>query len=452
MNPTALKLCLLTLFAPAWWGSEIYDGTELFLALGFTSQSVISSLPTLSKRLGAGISTNRRPYGYYATTDKDQKSVADESKAEKISLADESKTETVNGDVETLHQMPPEMINGVADTDTDTDVVKTNSSDISDPIDFAAIAVDVNASMVELLDEISQRINDGSTEILNDITNVLDEQLTQLPDAKAQELSEYVAELADKIQKAQQEEVERQIEELEKLFVSPLKEVAFSDAPLFELKESTNGALNDTESAEEEIQLILAGRNSTLRNTARLGTTRELIQNFNVAPLYYSVALFYRWASKSKKTITLPSLYLLSAYKGIANVIKTRGGPKRRRIKEKKLSTYEQYIKDAEAFQSGWKRTGEIAAKGPWAKKWAVLRRSAEVWAYFSSFYLKDRRICKKFEKGKWTEEKFRAERSKLGAEVTQNLLRLGPTFIKVRHQIMNFTALYQDLNIPHSS
>jgi len=125
-------------------------------------------------------------------------------------------------------------------------------------------------------------------------------------------------------------------------------------------------------------------------------------------------------------------MYLLSAYKGMANVVKTRGGPRRRRSKKKGKLSYEEYIKDAEAFQSGWKRTGQIAAKGPWAKKWAILRRSAEGWVYFSSFYLKDRRICNKYNSGRWSEEKFKAERSRLGAEVTQNLLRLGPTFIKV--------------------
>jgi len=407
MNLTTLTLYFLSLLAPTWWCSETNDITGFCFVHGFTSQSMISSLHTLSK---SEISRHRRPYGYYATTTGEQK-------------APDNDIDTINGDdSKTSHQITPE-VNGAPAT-----IVATNSSNITESIDITAIAADVNG----ILDELSQRINDGSTEIIENITSVLDEQLTQLPDAKAEELTEYFAEVADKIQKAQQEEVERQMEELEKFFVSPLERVAFSDAPLFDLKEPKQDNFNRTDSAEMEIQLILAGANSTLKKSARQGTTRELFQNLNVAPFYYSVALFYRWASKSKQTLTLPSVALLSAYKGMANIIKTQGGPRKSRKNEKEKETYEQYMKEAEAFQSGWKSIGEIAAKGPWAKKWAVLRRSAEVWAYFSSFYLKDRRICKKFEKGKWTEEKFRAERSRLGAEVTQNLLRLGPTFIKV--------------------
>jgi hypothetical protein len=223
------------------------------------------------------------------------------------------------------------------------------------------------------------------------------------------------------------------MEELEKLFVNPLERVAFSDAPLFELNDKKQQqAKFGIEPVQIENELVLAGANSTIQKSARMRTSK-LFQNLNIAPLYYSVALLYRWASKSKETLAYPSIYLLSAYKELANVIKTRGGPRRRRRKKEGETTYEDNLKDAEAFQSGWKRTGEIAAKGPYAKKWAILRRSAEVWAYFSSFYLKDRRICKKYNSGQWTEEKFVAERSKLGAEVTQNLLRLGPTFIKVR-------------------
>jgi hypothetical protein len=415
MNPTSLVLCFLTLFAPKWWGFENNDEIRLFVAQGFTSQSMISSMPLLSK-LSETTSPRRRPYGYYATTKREQKLLNDKS---------------INGEVGSKE-------NVTDDDDDDDDDISTTDGNLTtttteSTLSSYLMATDFNTSMAEIFDEISQRISDGSTEILQNITTVLDEQLTQLPDSKAQELTEYIGGLANSIQKAQQEEVQRQLEELEKLFVNPLERVAFSDAPLFELNDKKQQqAKFGIEPVQIENELVLAGANSTIQKSARMRTSK-LFQNLNIAPLYYSVALLYRWASKSKETLAYPSIYLLSAYKELANVIKTRGGPRRRRRKKEGETTYEDNLKDAEAFQSGWKRTGEIAAKGPYAKKWAILRRSAEVWAYFSSFYLKDRRICKKYNSGQWTEEKFVAERSKLGAEVTQNLLRLGPTFIKVR-------------------
>eukprot|EP00531_Pseudo-nitzschia_arenysensis_P000118 CAMPEP_0116156450 /NCGR_PEP_ID=MMETSP0329-20121206/22840_1 /TAXON_ID=697910 /ORGANISM="Pseudo-nitzschia arenysensis, Strain B593" /LENGTH=313 /DNA_ID=CAMNT_0003653537 /DNA_START=259 /DNA_END=1196 /DNA_ORIENTATION=+ len=313
MNTATLTLCFLTLFAPTWLGSETND--RFSAVHGFTSQSMISSLPTLSKTLGSETSRRRRPYGYYATTDEEQKAV-------------ETSLEKVNGDSEQSHLLT-NAANG-DDSIIEGEVVAKESTNSTETIDFSTIATDVNTSMVELLDEISQRINDGSAEIMNSVNKTLDEQVNQyqLSEAKAKEVTEYMTDLAAKIQKAQQDEIERQIDDLEKLFRSPIEKVAFSDAPLFDLDPKKDD-VNGTEAAEVEIQLILAGANSTLRKSAREATTKDLIQNMNVAPFYYSVALFYRWASKSKKTITLPSLYLISAYKGIANVIKTSGGPSR---------------------------------------------------------------------------------------------------------------------------
>jgi hypothetical protein len=389
-----------------------HSRNRLLFVDGFISQSKLTFSPLVPSHRTPW----RHPYGCHATTKEKQQLGGKPVNGDgaDVDAGDESGTvilsTAVNGGSETAVEPP---------SSSTTMVTDFNASHIS-----------------ELLDEITRRINDGSNELLQNITNAVDEQMAQLPESAAEELTGYLADLANKIQKAQQQEVQRQMEELEKVFVAPLERVAFSDAPLFELDNSKKKKEPSKSVTLLEMQdfssrdLVLAGANSTLTRSARMRTS-ELIRNFNVAPLYYSVALLYRWLRKA----SYPSVYLLSAYKGVATVLKTRGGPPRRRRIRKRPEelSYEDYLKDAEAFQSGWKRTGQIAAKGPWARKWAILRRSAEVWAYFSSFYLKDRRICNKFNSGKWSEEKFKAERSKLGAEVTQNLLRLGPTFIKVR-------------------
>lgn len=276
--------------------------------------------------------------------------------------------------------------------------------------------------VVEIIAEIESRVAAGSTEILDSLTSGIDEKLNQLPAAAADEFSTYLSDMTKQVQKAQQQELQKQLAAMEARFVKPFEELAFSDAPLYVQKDGRAGTSSLLDANEIlPAELILTGVNSTLSQTRRL-RTKDILKNFDVAPVYYSIALSLRWARKA----SAPSIYLLSIFKSFASVIKT--APKRNKNNE----SYEEFLKDAESMQAGWKRTGEIAAKGPIARKWAILRRSAEIWSYFSSFYLKDRRITKKFESGRWDQERYSAEKSILGAEVVQNLLKLGPTFIKV--------------------
>eukprot|EP00581_Thalassiosira_minuscula_P007964 CAMPEP_0183711900 /NCGR_PEP_ID=MMETSP0737-20130205/7240_1 /TAXON_ID=385413 /ORGANISM="Thalassiosira miniscula, Strain CCMP1093" /LENGTH=1086 /DNA_ID=CAMNT_0025940469 /DNA_START=60 /DNA_END=3320 /DNA_ORIENTATION=- len=178
--------------------------------------------------------------------------------------------------------------------------------------------------------------------------------------------------------------------------------------------------------------------------TSRRMRTAEIMRNFNVAPIYYTIALCMRWVQKA----SVPPMAMLMFLRGLAYPFKWGEGrnptSKRKAAVRKRLfgsreaptegrtKTFgDEQIADEEFIQ-GWKRTGEIAAKGRRGRALATFRRSAEIWFYFSSFYIKDAWILKNYNSGRWSKEKFQTERGKLGAQLTQNLLRLGPTFIKL--------------------
>ncbi len=313
-------------------------------------------------------------------------------------------------------------------------------------IDVSSVSLDHKASPVvngevngavatddisQLMDEINARVANGTASLLRDLSVDLDEKLVYLPENAAMEMMTYLGDLAEKMTTAQERELERQWAELDRRFWRPLEDIAFSDVPLLEPNKGSwiTKSDDDDEDAKrrkalalERDNLILMGANSTFGRTRRM-RTKDMLRNFNVAPLYYSMALLVRWAGKA----SFPSIYAISLYRNMASIIKSNS---KGRAATRSKNKAEQF--SGESLSAGWKRTGEIAAKGPIAKRWAILRRSAEIWAYFSSFYLKDRRINAKYSSGQWSEERFNAERSKLGAEITQNLLKLGPTFIKV--------------------
>jgi hypothetical protein len=65
-------------------------------------------------------------------------------------------------------------------------------------------------------------------------------------------------------------------------------------------------------------------------------------------------------------------------------------------------------------LQAGWKRTGEIAAKGSLYEKWAIFRVSGDLGLLLVCFTA-DKRITSKFNSGKW--KKGSRRRGSLGAE-----------------------------------
>ena len=322
-------------------------------------------------------------------------------------------------DPTTLVKDPPPHVNGEpADHSVAHVPAQVNLTSASNTTNAQGNAAE---NVVQIMEEFNRYIEDGSREMFGNLTQVMEEKLEILPDAAAKNLSTYLYDMTAEIQRTQMQEVERQIKEIEREIIRPLEELAFSDAALYNKETKKMKEVSPEEAKQRKLEIV--GKNETMQETSRRLRTREIIRNINVAPYYYTVALLIRWFRK----LWEPPLFFLNWMRGMASIIKL---PEPR----KRGETYEEYLKDAELMQAGWKRTGEIAAKGSMARKWAVLRRSAEIWAYFSSFYIKERRMYNKYRSGRWTSEQFSAGRSKLGAEVTQNLLRLGPTFIKVSY------------------
>lgn len=273
--------------------------------------------------------------------------------------------------------------------------------------------------LANLIEEINKQVSEGTAMLLENLTEAIDDKLVRLPEKSAAELTTYLSDFTKEIQKAQQMELQRQLAEIDKRFIRPLEDLAFSDVPLLESKTYSKSVKAEKDVANENevappTEFIVLGANSTLEHTRGM-RTKDILKNFNVAPFYYSIALLTRWVRKA----SYPSVYLISIYRSLASVVKSNTKPRR---KDRSVG--------GESMQAGWKRTGEIASKGPLAKKWAIMRRSAEIWSYFSSFYLKDRRITAKYNSGQWSEERFKKERSILGAEITQNLLKLGPVSV----------------------
>jgi hypothetical protein len=332
-------------------------------------------------------------------------------------------------------------------------VASASTTDVFDLTDSVVNVTDLiesfSRNVTLTIEDINRQMTDGTRDILGNVTEILEGKLpdaAQQPQQQQQDVLAYLAELNEELARTQRREMERQMMELEKVFVRPLEDFAFSDAKLATLSSSSSSsslaakkrevadeAAKRRELEEHRRELVLTGANSTVMETSRRLKTSEILRNLNVAPLYYSLTLLFRWINKVKG----PPMAALSFLRGLSALFgspsKVRGGRIRRlRSRGKRMQSYEEFMKDANQMQAGWKRTGEIAAKGSLARKWAIMRRSAEIWGYFASFYLKEKRMENKFSSGKWSEERYSEERSKLGAEVTQNLLKLGPTFIKV--------------------
>lgn len=285
----------------------------------------------------------------------------------------------------------------------------------------------------EVSRELSRIINDGIDEIWTrnrNMTIAIEEQVDMLSQETSLSANEIVDTFTEAIARLQDDQRKQLIDiqnKAEKKVVEFVEELAFSDTPLLmtkKLPDSEEASADDENTVPPHLKL------GSRMDLSRSMKTREMMRYWKVAPLYYTLALLVRWVNKAPG----PRTVWLSASNRFSRLFGNSNGEAKSRANTAD-EAYKEYISNANVMQSGWKRTGEIAQKGPFRRQLEILRRSMEIWGYFTSFYLKEKRMLKKFKNGKWTEEQFSRGRSELGAEITQNLLKLGPTFIKVSFQ-----------------
>jgi len=282
---------------------------------------------------------------------------------------------------------------------------------------------DKNSDIDEVVAEVTRLMSDGFDDLVSrsqNISSSIEDKVSKLSkESLSTKYQDSLAEVIIEMQKDQERQLFGMQKDVEKRLVGLVEEVAFSDTNLMMDEKTVVSAGANWENSTGLVDgaLTLNGLNATeLR-------TREILKYWRVAPLYYSVVLLFHWVNK----LPGPRKAWLRSTKGLASFF----GDGSKRLKSDKDS-YAEYLRNAEQMQNGWKRVGDIAGKGPFRRSVEIFRRSLEIWGYFSTFYLREMRMTSKFKKGRWTAEQLAKGRSELGAEVTQNLLKLGPTFIKV--------------------
>lgn len=303
-------------------------------------------------------------------------------------------------------------------TSTKNNITNHHVTPIGDVSDM--IAEEENGSDIdEVVAEVTRLMSDGFDDLVSRSQNIslsIEDKVNAL--SKENLSSKHQDSLAKTIVEMQEDQ-ERQLfrmqKDAEKKLVGLVEEVAFSDTNLMM---DENEIVMGGESWENRSGLVNGALNGLNATELR---TRQIMKYWRVAPLYYSVVLLFHWVNK----IPGPRTVWLRSTKGIASFFGDSDG----RLNKDK---YAEYLRNAEQMQMGWKRVGDIASKGSFRRSLEIFRRSLEIWGYFSTFYLREMRMSSKFKKGKWSAEQLAKGRSQLGAEVTQNLLKLGPTFIKV--------------------
>lgn len=348
-------------------------------------------------------------------------------------------------------ESPTGSVNGNSSNETNGGVTK---SDIQRSIETLTVGAqqnnvpDIVNLTVDFANEMYKNMTDGVVEA-NDIDLFASSQFASndLPT----EITNSITELFRQLEVALDESFVETLEKIAFYDVEGLTERDILPGPQRLLEEDYENMRRQRQKEERENKKLrpsLSGANqdagkdsnsepvNDVAVTSKVMRTSEIIRNFNVAPVYYTVALYLRWMRKA----SVPPMAMLMFLRGLAYPVKWREGNPRKAAARRRLfgrrraapvdgrtKTFGNEEIADEEFIQGWKRTGEIAAKGRRGRALATFRRSAEIWFYFSSFYIRDVFILSNYNSGRWSKERFEDERKKLGGQLTQNLLRLGP-------------------------
>jgi hypothetical protein len=201
-------------------------------------------------------------------------------------------------------------------------------------------------------------------------------------------------------------------------------DVAFADSHLFD--DSFTSVSSSSEGGEErEKEKTNAIRKGQITRAMK---TKEIVSNWKVAPMYISSVLLARWTAKAISLPLFPLSFMYSLLPGMLggggnkNFFFLSAFDSKKAWKGSRGQGDTEAERIAQAMQVKWQKSATTGS----------LRRSMEIWGYALNFVVKEKRLTKKFMKKKISEEEFSKRRSLLGSEVTQSLLSLGPTFIKV--------------------
>lgn len=295
----------------------------------------------------------------------------------------------------------------------------TASDGPSPSVDFYdSVYSDINDTFSSAISELQERTEQSVKEIEMVVQSTA--LATSRNSSDAFDELNMVLENMKKEQNRQIKSVYKAASDVERTLARLTGDIAFADTPLSNIqtipKEFKNLEHSRNKAAASRTLLDNEGKKNLVTRRMR---SRKIVENWRAAPLYATAALLARWCNKCLGIPLLP-------VKAVTSLVQKSGSRTWRRDGAMGQWTGDPSdaaaMRTAEQMQEKWKRSATTG----------TFRRSVEIWGYALNFVLKEKRLTSKKARGRIGSEEFSRRRTLLAKEVTQILLKLGPTFIKV--------------------